>query len=368
MDNRAMTTRRNIIKSILCVAGIATVNGSFASEQIMYRKAMFWTNEGPDIRCLLCPRGCLLKSGATGLCRVRKNNHGILITLGYSNPCAIHVDPIEKKPLFHVLPGAKAFSVAVAGCTLKCKNCQNYTISQASPLETDNTYLPPQKVVDEAMRNGCRTIAFTYSEPVAWYEYMYDTAKLAKKAGLKNLLISSGYINRKPLEELAPFIDAANIDLKSFSDEIYRKLNAGALQPILDAILLMKKMGVWLELGNLVVPQWTDDMPMIRSLCQWICAKVGPETPMHFLRFYPLYLLAHLYPTPTDTLLSAQKIARETGLKYVYVGNVAGVDINTCCAKCGKIVLKRDGYLVTDNNIKNSACSFCGNIIPGVWS
>ena len=362
-----MTSRRELLKSTVCLAGLGILDPPFCGQTAAYRKAMFWTKEGADIRCKLCPRGCLLKSGATGLCRVRKNDNGTLITLGYSDPCAVHVDPIEKKPLYHVLPGAKAFSIAVAGCTLKCKNCQNYTISQASPLETENFDLPPQKVISEAKSNGCTTIAFTYSEPFAWYEYLYDTAKLAKKAGLKNLIITSGYVNQDPLKELAPYIDAANINIKSFSDEIYGKLNAGKLQPVLDTVLLAKKMGIWLELGNLVVPQWTDDMNMIRSLCQWIHDKIGPQTPMHFLRFSPLYQLAHLYPTPTDTLLAAKKTARDVGLNYVYLGNVAGVDCNTYCGKCRKMVLKRDGYLIEENNIKNGTCGFCGNSIPGIW-
>jgi len=309
----------------------------------------------------------MLPPGTTGVCRTRRNDNGTLVTLGYGNPCAVHVDPIEKKPLYHVLPGSKSFSIAVAGCNLRCKNCQNYTISQASPLETRNLNLPPEMVISEAVNSGCTTIAYTYSEPIVWYEYMFDTAKLARKAGLKNLMITCGSINTDPLRELCQYMDAANIDLKSFSEKIYNRLNAGSLQPILDAIKHARECGMWVEITNLIVPQWTDDLDMIRSMCKWIRDTVGKDVPLHFSRFTPMYKLAHLYPTPAKILEAAKKTAQEEGLNYVYVGNVAGEDINTYCPKCGKPVIKRIGYLVKSNKIKDGKCGFCGYPIPGVW-
>ncbi len=331
------------------------------------RKARFWEAKGDSVSCKLCPRSCTIRPGATSPCRTRKNSNGTLITVGYANPCAVHVDPIEKKPLYHVLPGTKAYSVAIAGCNLRCKNCQNYTISQASPLETPNMNLPPQKVVEEAKRTGCTTIAYTYSEPIVWYEYMYDTAKLAHKAGLKNCMITCGYINSEPLKELAPYMDAVNIDLKSFSDDIYKKLNAGKLQPVLDTIKLSQSLGIWIEITNLIVPEWTDDPKMIREMCKWIVQSVGKEVPLHFSRFHPMYKLAHLYPTPTKILTSAKEIAKEEGLHYVYVGNVAGSDSNTYCPQCKKPLIKRYGYLVRSNKISHGKCSFCGYEIKGIW-
>lgn len=363
-----MTSRREILKcgiSALCLAGLAP---SFAKGPSITRKAMYWEPAGEKIKCTLCPRNCPIKSGFASPCKTRKNVNGKMVLLGYSNPCALHVDPIEKKPLYHVLPGARAFSLAVAGCNLRCKNCQNYTISQASPEETENLPLTPNQVVKRAIQYRCSTIAYTYSEPIVWYEYMYDTAKLARQAGLKNLMVTCGYINPAPLRELSKYMDAANIDLKSYSNDIYKRLNAGKLQYVLDAIKLAKECGLWVELTNLIVPQWTDDMAMIKQMCQWIISAVGTDVPLHFSRFSPMYKLAHLYPTPTGILKQAKKIAKGSGLNYVYLGNVAEDDSNTYCPQCKKTLVKRRGYLILGNNIKKGKCGFCGKGIAGVWA
>lgn len=362
-----MTSRRDILKGAVTFIGTAALLPCYAKAVSTTKIAKFGETEGALVRCNLCPRVCILKPGATGLCRVRKNIDNTLMTLGYSNPCAVHIDPIEKKPLYHVLPGSKAFSIAVAGCNLRCKNCQNYSISQASPLETRNTYLPPQQVVKEAVHSGCSTIAYTYSEPTVWYEYMYDTAKLAHEAGLKNLMITCGYINLKPLEELCKYIDAANIDLKSFDNKIYKQLNAGQLDPVLNAIKLAHSKGVWVEITNLIVPDWTDNMDMIRTMCKWIRSTLGKDVPLHFSRFHPMYKLAHLFPTPTKTLESAKKIAQQEGLYYVYIGNVAGIDPNTYCPKCKKPIILRKGYVITGNNIYKGKCKFCQTPVAGIW-
>ena len=347
--------------------GMAALYPCYTAGSSTTKKAQYWKVAGEGVQCILCPRTCKIKPGKTGVCRTRKNKGNTLLTIGYSNPCAVHDDPIEKKPLYHVMPGSRSYSIAVAGCNLRCKNCQNYTISQASPLETPNAYLTPQMVVEEAVKNRCTTIAYTYSEPIVWYEYMYDTAKLARAAGLKNLMVTCGYINPEPLKELCKYMDAANIDLKSFSEDTYKKLNAGRLQPVLDAIKLSHELGMWVEITNLIVPKWTDNLDMIRNMCIWIRDTVGKDVPLHFSRFHPMYKLAHLYPTPSDVLKKAKKIAEGEGLRYVYIGNLAGADSNTYCPRCKKAVVKRMGYIITGNNIKGGTCKFCGSKIAGIW-
>ncbi|MBD3391607.1 MAG: AmmeMemoRadiSam system radical SAM enzyme [Chitinivibrionales bacterium] len=363
-----MTTRRDILRSGVSALGMLAGASCAAGAPRTMREARHWAGLGENAKCGLCPHECMLAPNATGICRVRQNRDGTLVTHGYANPCAVHVDPIEKKPLYHVTPGARAYSIAVAGCNMRCKNCQNHTISQVSPRDTSNTFLPPDRVVETALKHKCGSIAYTYSEPTVWYEYMYDTAVLARKAGLKNLMITCGYINPGPLTELAEYMDAANIDLKSFDNAIYGKLNAGRLQPVLDTITLSKKLGMWVEVTNLIVPEWTDDLAMIRKMCGWLKDSLGPDVPLHFSRFHPMHKLAHLYPTPSKTLEEARGIADEEGLHHVYVGNVAGTDSNTYCPHCGKPVVSRRGYLVTGYDIVNGSCRFCKTRIAGVWA
>ncbi len=332
------------------------------------KEALFYTETPKGIRCLICPNECDIKEGEAGDCRNRVSKKGKLWSTAYGNPCAIHVDPIEKKPLNHFLPGSNAFSIATAGCNLACLYCQNWTISQKSPDETTNYDLPPEKVVENCIANKCDSIAYTYSEPITFYEYTTDTSTLARQAGIKNVLVSAGYINKEPLLKLCKVIDAANIDLKSFSEEIYLKLNAGKLQPILDCLVTMKNEGVWLEITNLVVPSWTDDLDMIKRMCGWLMKNGFEEVPLHFSRFQPLYKLTQLPPTPVNILKSARDIAIQEGLKYVYVGNVPGLGTeNTFCPKCNKMVVERKGYTITQNNIVNGKCKFCNSPVAGVW-
>jgi len=324
---------------------------------------------GENVQCQVCPNRCTLKPGDRSICRVRVNKGGKLYTMAYGNPCATHIDPIEKKPLFHFLPTTKAFSIATAGCTFRCLNCQNWTISQKRPEETRNADMFPEKVVALARKTGCRSIAYTYSEPTAFYDYMYDTARLARDKGIKNLWITNGSINTDALVDLCKYIDAANVDLKSFDDKIYNKLNSGRLQPILDTLKTLDKQKVWFEITNLVIPTYTDDMKMIRQMCKWILDNVGPDYPLHFSRFSPLYKLTHLPPTPTKTLNEAYAIARDVGLRHVYVGNVPGHSAqNTICPGCEKIVVRRKGYFILENNITNNKCKFCSTKISGVWN
>ena len=365
-----MLSRRACITQIGSTVGIMALGGFnplFAGREQSDQEARFWHRSENTILCELCPHGCALPEGKTGKCRNRIHRGGRLIALGYARPCAVHVDPIEKKPFYHVLPGARTYSLGVAGCNLRCKNCQNYTISQRSPLETDNIYLPPDKAVAEALRQRCDIVAFTYTEPTVWIEYVIDTAALAKKAGLKTVMVTSGYINPAPFEELVPFLDAIRIDLKSFSEVVYHNLNAGKLRPVLDTLLLAKKRGLWLEVINLIVPQWNDTPGQIRLLCKWMHAQLGADTPIHFSRFYPMYQLANSYPTPVATLRKASKIASEEGLSYVYIGNVADIGSSTYCPRCKKLIVGRSGYTVTENKIEVGKCGYCGAKIAGLW-
>lgn len=360
-----MITRRELIMSLTALAG-AAVSGNAEVSDKNYR-ARFWHKSGDAVYCDLCPHGCVLPEGKTGICRSRKNVKGILVSLGYAYPCAIHIDPVEKKPMYHMLPGTKTFSLGVAGCNLRCKNCQNYTISQSSPLQTKNSYLPPAKAVEEAIKRGCSSIAYTYSEPVVWIEYVLDTALLAHKAGLKNILISSGYINQEPLAELCKVIDGVNIDLKSFDNSVYKNLNAGKLEPVLQMLMAAGKAGVWIEVTNLIVPQWTDDQKMIREMCRWIKKNLGSSTPLHFSRFFPLYRLANLYPTPAETLENARKIALEEGLHFVYIGNVPNINSDTFCSSCGELLISRKGYYIELNALTGGMCAKCKKSVPGLW-
>lgn len=320
------------------------------------------------VECLLCKRKCRLMEGQRGDCRARINLDGKLQTLVYGKPCSVHIDPIEKKPLFHVLPQSSSFSIATAGCNLHCKFCQNWQISQRTPEETQNYDLPPQDVVRQALKYGCQSIAYTYSDPVIFYEYMYDTAKIAQQHNLLNLMITAGYIEQKPLLDLCPYIDAANVDLKGITEEYYQKMSSAELQPVLDCNLTMQQQGVWVELTNLVVPTWNDSETDIRKLCRWVVDAMGPDVPLHFSRFWPMHQLKNLPPTPIETLTTAWEIARQEGIHYTYVGNVPGHDgNNTFCPTDGKLLVRRIGYNILENNIVDGKCKFCQTKIPGIW-
>lgn len=333
------------------------------------KEAVYYGPHALGVECQLCPLYCIIKPGKSGACKIKKNYDNKLMSIGYGNPCAIHIDPVEKKPLYHFLPSSEIFSLAVAGCNLTCLNCQNWTISQSSPADTRNYELMPDKAVEECLNHDCKLIAYTYSEPTAFFEYMYDTAKIAHEKGVRNVMVSNGFINEKPLRELCKYIDAANIDLKSFDNDIYLKLNGGALQPILDTLKIMKEEGVWLEITNLIVPTWTDDLDMIKKMCDWLVENGLEENPLHFSRFHPLYKLTQLPPTPVDILVKAHDIAVKAGIKYVYIGNVPGSDgQNTFCPECKKILVERRGYRILQNNILNGKCKYCQSKISGVWT
>lgn len=333
------------------------------------REALYQVETPKGIRCQICPNECTLGEGELSDCHNRRVYDGKLHTIAYGNPCAVHIDPIEKKPLYHFQPGSSAFSIATAGCNLACLNCQNWTISQSSPEETKNYDLMPDQVVANALKYNCSSIAYTYSEPITFYEYVFDTGKVARDAGIRNVMVSAGYIHTEPLINLCRVIDGANIDLKSMEDSIYLKLNAGKLEPVLNCLKTLKDEGVWLEITNLVVPSWTDDLDMIKRMCHWLATNGFDDTPLHFSRFHPQYKLQRLTATPVKTLENAKDIALAEGLKYVYIGNVPGNDhTDTRCPSCNKVVVERSGYSVNKNQVTGeSRCGFCNEGIAGIW-
>ncbi len=320
------------------------------------------------VMCKICPNRCTLSPGDRSVCRSKVNMDGTLYSLAYGNPCSVNIDPVEKKPLYHFKPQTLAFSIATTGCSFRCLNCQNWEISQAKPHEVDHYDLFPAKVVEEAEKAKAASIAYTYSEATTYYEYMIDTARLAREAGIANIWVSNGYINTPPLLELCKVLDAANVNLKSYNDAIYRKLNGGRLHPILNTFKTMHEQGVHFEMTNLVVPGYVDDPEMLKKMCGWILENLGPDYPLHFLRFYPLYKLSRLAPTPLSTLESFRAIAMEEGIHYAYVGNIPGhPGSNTYCHNCKKLLIKRVGYTLPIMNIKEGRCTFCDTVIPGVW-
>jgi pyruvate formate lyase activating enzyme len=320
------------------------------------------------VRCHLCPHNCTIHEGKQGICQTRINRNGELYTIAYGNPCSISIDPMEKKPLFHFLPGTDIYSLATAGCNFRCLNCQNWHISQSSPSMLNNYDLQPEELVENALNQNTNSIAFTYTEPTVFYEYMYDTAKIAHEKGIKTVLISNGYINEKPLTELCPYLDAANIDLKCFDDAKYHQLTGGPLQPVLDTLKTLKEKGVWLEITNLLVPGYSDNPDMIQKMCDWLVENDFSDTPLHFSRFFPTYKLDQLSPTSEKKLMKAKEIAEKSGMKFVYIGNLPGLhEENTFCPRCKQLLIERSGYVIKKKVIQNNLCPSCGESIPGIW-
>jgi pyruvate formate lyase activating enzyme len=320
------------------------------------------------VQCTLCPHNCIIHEGKTGVCKVRFNQQGELFTTTYGNPCSLSIDPMEKKPLFHFLPGTTIFSMATAGCNFRCLNCQNSGISQSTPDEIQHFDFSPQEVVQQALIHNPKSIAFTYTEPTVFYEYMLETAKIAQRKGVKTAIVSNGFINKEPLLELIEYIDAANIDLKCFDDTIYRKLTGGSLQPVLETLITLNESKVWLEITNLLIPGYSDSKEKIEKLCRWLVENKFEETPLHFSRFFPTYKLNNLPPTTESTLIMAKEIAENAGLKYVYIGNIPTLQgENTYCPNCKKMLIERNVYVVSNNHIFNGKCKYCGETIKGVW-
>ncbi len=320
------------------------------------------------VECELCPKMCRIAPGQSGECHIRINVDGKLLAVTHSYPCSVHVDPMEKKPLFHFLPGTPVLSLATVGCNLHCKNCQNWEISQADPEDVAVSPLPPLEVVRLANKSGCRSIAYTYTEPLVYYEYTLETSELAREAGLRNVLVTAGYINPGPLRRLMSVTDAANIDLKAMDDAFYRDVCGATLAPVLDTLVIAREMGVWVEVTNLIVPTLNDDMDMVKALARWMVENLGTDTPLHFSRFSPRYKLTNLPPTPEETLVEARLTALDEGLSFVYIGNVpGGKGETTSCPGDGTPLVTRVGFTVTGYELADGRCPTCGTAIAGVW-
>lgn len=316
----------------------------------------------PDnkVHCYLCPRDCKIGDGQTGFCFIRKNIDGKLYNLAYGKPYAVHIDPIEKKPLFHFLPGTSILSIGTAGCNLGCKFCQNWDISKAKyDQQRAGTFLP-ETAVEKALTSRCRSLAYTYNDPTIWAEYAMDIARLAREKNLKNVMVTAGYINPDVIKQVYENIDAANVDLKAFSEEFYRKITLSHLKPVLKTLTELKKLNVWTEITNLVIPTQNDSMDEISEMCKWILDNLGDETPLHFSAFHPDFKMLHIERTPKTTLMDARDIALDAGLKYVYTGNVFGDGSNTYCPGCSQLLVERNWHTVVKNIIHDNICPECG--------
>lgn len=350
--------------------GLCTDMYAFGGAESLSHVEARYYKKHPDreIECLLCPRKCHLGDKERGYCGVRENQGGTYYTLVYGKACAVHIDPIEKKPLFHFLPQSQALSIATAGCNVNCKFCQNWEISQVRPEQISHSDFPPARVVQTAENYACPVIAYTYSEPVVFFEYMYDTAVQAREKRIKSVVITGGHINEEPLADLIQVVDAIKVDLKAFNQDFYAQYVRGELAPVKKAIEIIAKSSIWLEIVYLVIPTLNDHLQDIRDMSRWMVSTFGPDVPLHFSRFQPMYLLKNLPPTPIPTLERLRNTALEEGVHYVYIGNVPGHEAeNTYCPQCHHVIIKRTGYQIQKINIVKGKCRFCGNRIPGVW-
>lgn len=368
-------SRRDFLRtvSMAAVAGAAadSAQARVLSTPELHEAGHYKALDGGTVQCTLCPWHCVVSDGNRGKCGVRENRQGRYYTLIYGRPCAMNNDPIEKKPLFHVYPGSRAFSIATVGCNIECKFCQNWDISQANPDDVPVAFRAPLEIVRMALTQKIKpkTIAYTYSEPTIFYEYMVDCAKAAKDAGLGNVMVSNGFIAEKPLKELCSLMTAIKIDLKAFSQQFYGNVCGGQLQPVLDTLQRLADSGVWFEIVVLVIPTLNDSMDEIKRLSEWIVKKLGPNVPLHFTRFHPAYKIRNLPITPVKTLNEAWKIATEQGCNFVYGGNMPGGGReDTRCPQCKAYVLKRYGHMVISDELAKGKCPNCGAPVPGVWA
>ena len=323
------------------------------------------------VKCNLCSHRCVIKDGRRGICGVRENRSGNLNTLVFGNLIARHIDPIEKKPLFHFLPGTLSYSIATVGCNFRCRFCQNADIAQM-PNDRKGAIIgefsAPEDVVKAAEMGGCKSIAYTYTEPTVFFEFAYETAKLAHEQGIRNVFVTNGYMTSEALEMISPYLDAANVDLKAFTDDYYKELCGARLEHVQATLKFMKSLNIFVEVTTLIVPNLNDSPSELRALADFIVEDLGPETPWHISRFHPTYKLTNQPPTPVKTLTDARQIGLDAGLKYVYTGNVPGnTGENTFCSGCGEQVIERWGFRVGKLRIKNGKCTQCGTGIDGVW-
>jgi pyruvate formate lyase activating enzyme len=374
--------RRSFVTGVASGVGAACLSGRAAAEdqatgrpvetgrevELSRARARWWKTSESQVVCGLCPRACRVGEGQRGACGVRENRGGQYQTLVYGRPCAMHLDPIEKKPFYHVLPGQTAFSLGAPGCNFACKFCQNWEISQARPEQVPTFDAPPSKIVSLARARGAPTIACTYSEPTVWSEYVYDIAKTAKPLGLRTLLVSNGFIQPQPMQDLMGVLGAVKIDLKAFTETFYRDQCRGELKPVLDTLRLLVKRKVWTEIVMLVIPGLNDGATDTRALVRFVRDELGPEVPLHLTRFHPSYRLMNVPSTPVSTLTRLRDLAQAEGLRFVYVGNVPGHPGNhTYCPSCRQLLIRRVGIAVVTNRLQAGKCPNCGRPIPGIF-
>lgn len=336
----------------------------------MIKEAMLYRSAGDKkVSCVLCHHNCQIAPGKSGICGVRQNREGKLFTRVYGDIIAAHVDPIEKKPLYHFLPGTPSFSVATIGCNFRCPFCQNWQISQASKGKeflNHGQQFSPQDVVHSAMKHRCQSIAYTYTEPTIFFEFAYDSAKLAKKEGLANVFVTNGYMRSEALEKICPYLDACNVDLKAFTEDFYKDMCGAHLQPVLDMIRLMKKLDIWVEITTLIIPGRNDSEEELTRIARFI-GDVDPDIPWHISRFHPDYKYTESNATPVESLRLAYAVAKKEGLRFVYIGNVIGESEGTACPNCHKMLIPRQGFYISGNKIRDGKCPFCGTRIAGVF-
>ncbi|MGH9770424.1 MAG: AmmeMemoRadiSam system radical SAM enzyme [Candidatus Acidiferrales bacterium] len=333
-------------------------------------EARWWETEpGGRVHCYLCPRHCHIGEGQAGFCFIRANEGGKLYSLGYAHPAALQIDPIEKKPLNHFLPGTRVFSMGTAGCNMGCFFCQNWDISKSRSDQVHSSYVPPEDVALLAIRNGCPTIAFTYNEPTIWGEYVIDICHAAKEYGLNTVMVSNGYITSDAFHDIYDHVDAANIDLKAFTENFYGRVTLTHLQPVLETLQWLKnETSVWFEITNLIIPTLNDTPAETRQLAEWVLEHLGPDVPLHFTAFHPDFKLRDKPRTPPETLHAARAIALETGLHYVYEGNIYSDSAHTSCPSCKTVLLRRSWHDVQETRLKDGGCPNCGLAIPGRWT
>jgi pyruvate formate lyase activating enzyme len=338
----------------------------------MKEALLYESLEDKKVRCYLCNHQCLIPNGKTGLCGVRKNEEGILYSLVYGRVIAEHIDPIEKKPLYHFLPGSYSYSIATVGCNFRCSFCQNFEISQFPhlyPGSIPGTPYSPKDIVKKALNHGCKSISYTYTEPTIYFEYALDCSKLAVKEGLKNVFVSNGYMTKSALDLIKDYLHGINVDLKAFTEGFYHRICKAKLKPILDNLKYLKKLGIWVEITTLVIPEENDSPEELRDIARFIRDELGPETPWHISRFYPQFKMQNKPYTSVETLQRAYYIGKEEGLYFVYIGNVPGNETeNTFCPKCSTLLIERYGFAIISNQLKEDGlCPKCGFSIAGVW-
>ena len=374
MNNDKLTRRSFIKQSVTAcsVCSAALLGGGLlfpaGKENPYAREAKYYEKQAEKkITCKLCPHECRVADLERGTCGVRENQGGTYHTLVYGNPCSAHIDPIEKKPMFHYYPTTSTLSIATAGCNFVCKFCQNWEISQKRPEQVESMKLFPKALIDTALQRKCKILAHTYTEPVIFFEYMLDCAIEGKKRGVPNVMISNGYIQEKPMRELCKYLGAVKIDLKAFTEKFYKDICAGTLKPVLDTLLVLKDEKVWFEIVVLVIPTLNDSKKEIDDMTRWIVKELGSGVPVHFSRYYPTFMLKNIPPTPPETLHQARKIAMDNGVKFAYVGNLVSDAENTYCPSCSKLLIERLRYYVNVKGMKGNRCKYCNEAIPGVF-